>query len=97
MPSQNASPDEWHLFWKLLHNYYAIIARPRFGKRTLENDVISNQSPPSSPNELLSIINKFTDNHHSEQSFPYSLNHIDANGDGRIELNELYRFLYPDL
>lgn len=28
-PLPNASPDEWALFWKLLHNYYAIIARPR--------------------------------------------------------------------
>ena len=28
-PSPNASADEWTLFWKLLHNYYAIIARPR--------------------------------------------------------------------
>ena len=28
-PPPNASPDEWALFWKLLHNYYAIIARPR--------------------------------------------------------------------
>lgn len=28
-PPANASPDEQALFWKLLHNYYAIIARPR--------------------------------------------------------------------
>jgi hypothetical protein len=28
-PPKNASPDEQALFWKLLHNYYAIIARPR--------------------------------------------------------------------
>jgi hypothetical protein len=28
-PPSNASPDEQALFWKLLHNYYAIIARPR--------------------------------------------------------------------
>jgi hypothetical protein len=28
-PPPNASADEWTLFWKLLHNYYAIIARPR--------------------------------------------------------------------
>ncbi|CAF1251735.1 unnamed protein product [Adineta ricciae] len=33
-PPSNASPDEQALFWKLLHNYYAIIARPRFGKRS---------------------------------------------------------------
>lgn len=28
-PPSDASPDEQALFWKLLHNYYAIIARPR--------------------------------------------------------------------
>ncbi len=28
-PSSNASPDEQAQFWRLLHNYYAIIARPR--------------------------------------------------------------------
>ncbi len=28
-PPSNASPNEQALFWKLLHNYYAIIARPR--------------------------------------------------------------------
>ena len=28
-PPPNASADEWSLFFKLLHNYYAIIARPR--------------------------------------------------------------------
>jgi hypothetical protein len=28
-PRSDASPDEQALFWKLLHNYYAIIARPR--------------------------------------------------------------------
>jgi len=28
-PSPHASPEEQALFWKLLHNYYAIIARPR--------------------------------------------------------------------
>ncbi len=28
-PPPDASPDEQALFWKLLHNYYAIIARPR--------------------------------------------------------------------
>lgn len=29
-PAPTASADEWALFWRLLHNYYAIIARPRF-------------------------------------------------------------------
>jgi hypothetical protein len=28
-PPPNASADEWSLFLRLLHNYYAIIARPR--------------------------------------------------------------------
>ena len=28
-PPANATLDEQALFWKLLHNYYAIIARPR--------------------------------------------------------------------
>ena len=28
-PSPDASPEEWTHFWKLLQNYYAIIARPR--------------------------------------------------------------------
>lgn len=28
-PPSDASPDEQALFWKLLHNYYAIMARPR--------------------------------------------------------------------
>lgn len=32
LPLPNASADEWTLFWKLLHNYYAIIARPRLNK-----------------------------------------------------------------
>lgn len=30
VPSTSATPEEWELFWKLLHNYYAIIARPRY-------------------------------------------------------------------
>jgi hypothetical protein len=28
-PPPNASDDEWANFLRLLHNYYAIIARPR--------------------------------------------------------------------
>lgn len=29
MPDEKAPAEEWDLFWKKLHNYYAIIARPR--------------------------------------------------------------------
>jgi len=28
-PPPDATPEEQALFWKLLHNYYAILARPR--------------------------------------------------------------------
>ncbi|CAF3459503.1 unnamed protein product [Rotaria socialis] len=44
-PPSNASPDEQALFWKLLHNYYAIIARPRFGKRFSPASSYSKHAP----------------------------------------------------
>ncbi|CAF0796664.1 unnamed protein product [Didymodactylos carnosus] len=103
MPNQNASPEEWNLFWKLLHNYYAIIARPRFGKRTVKNDAVPLKSisllPDQlpSPDQLLSIINQYTDTNQSKRNSSHAFNHIDYNGNGRIDLNELYQFLYPEL
>lgn len=64
-PPPNASPDDWTTFWKLLHNYYAIIARPRLIKHNffllilnihisfyigLVNDMIQNSCNRSIPN-----------------------------------------------
>ncbi|CAF0763004.1 unnamed protein product [Rotaria sordida] len=91
-PPSNASPDEQALFWKLLHNYYAIIARPRFGKR------FNSASPYTQQSSFIPIIDQ-----DSIDLFPsvYDMDHMLAKNnpnvnDRRINVDSFYAFGYPD-
>ncbi|CAF0841491.1 unnamed protein product [Rotaria sp. Silwood1] len=92
-PPPNASADEWTLFWKLLHNYYAIIARPRFGKRY--NSILSQSKEPS----LLTILNPNFSSSSSSSSYDNDLNYMlsendhNANDDQKIDFDDLYAFM----
>jgi len=85
----NASPDEQALFWKLLHNYYAIIARPRFGKR-FDSSAAYSQHP------FVGIVK-----HNAVPSYPseYDMGHIlNANipNENPINVEQYYTIEYPD-
>ncbi|CAF0865939.1 unnamed protein product [Rotaria sordida] len=89
-PSPNASADEWTLFWKLLHNYYAIIARPRFGKRY--NSMLSQSKHPS----LLTILNPnflSSSSYDNDLNYMLSENNHNANDDQKVDFDELYTFM----
>jgi len=85
-PPSDASPDEQALFWKLLHNYYAIIARPRFGKRS-DSSAIYSKYP-----SFLEIVK-----HNSIPSFSseYDMNENIPNAN-RFNVDNYYTFEYPD-
>ncbi|CAF1416583.1 unnamed protein product [Adineta steineri] len=50
-PSPDASPEEWSSFLKLLHNYYAIMSRPRYGKRS--QSIMTHHNQPLSLLQIL--------------------------------------------
>ncbi|CAF2368828.1 unnamed protein product [Rotaria sp. Silwood2] len=90
-PPPNASADEWTLFWKLLHNYYAIIARPRFGKRY--DSILSQSKQPS----LLTIINpnfpSSSSSYENDLNYIFSENDHNVNDDQKMGFDEIYTFM----
>jgi len=91
MPSQYASQDDWALFWKLLHNYYAIIARPRFGKRF--DPILSQQEHQP----IVSIFGHQSVPSPSQKDIKYMLSETDQNADDqRMNSDELFALIYPD-
>ncbi|CAF0810665.1 unnamed protein product [Adineta ricciae] len=90
IPPPNASPDDWIRFWKLLHSYYAIIARPRFGKRS-ELTMIATR--PASRLELL-----FPRSPVSENEIIYTLsgNRYNANPNRRSSTGDIQTLIYSD-
>jgi len=91
MPSHNAPPEDWALFWKLLHNYYAIIARPRFGKRF---DPISSEQEHE---PVVSFLDRDSATS-SSRNFNYMLSDIDHKANGRrIDPDEqLFTIMYSN-
>ncbi|CAF3313759.1 unnamed protein product [Rotaria socialis] len=89
-PPPNASPEQWRAFWILLHNYYAIIARPRFGKR--HDSVLSHLEHPS-------LVTTLNSNFASPSLYETDLNDIfgqnsrNANADQKAHFDELYTFV----
>ncbi|CAF1300967.1 unnamed protein product [Adineta steineri] len=88
-PPSNASPDEQALFWKLLHNYYAIIARPRFGKRSDLSSTYSKHPLYIDHDSIPSVS--------SENYMNYMLNENARNAnDQPINVDNIYTFGYSD-
>ncbi|UJR16184.1 hypothetical protein I4U23_003094 [Adineta vaga] len=93
LPPPDASPHDWARFWNLLHGYYAIIARPRFGKRS-ELRMIN--SRPSFLYEILT--SKPTSSlSSSENDIIYMLsgNSHNANQDGQMSTDDINTLIYP--
>ncbi|CAF1257593.1 unnamed protein product [Rotaria magnacalcarata] len=89
-PPPNASLEQWRTFWILLHNYYAIIARPRFGKR--HDSVLSRSEHPS-------LVTTLNSNVASPSLYEADLNGIlgqnsrHVNVDQKIHFDELYELV----
>lgn len=91
-PPSNASPEEQALFWKLLHNYYAIIARPRFGKRF---DPVPSYTKHSSFVPIIDqdSIGLLSSVYNMDHMLP---KHMPNANDQRINVDSFYAFGYPD-
>lgn len=52
VPAKFENAKEIQTYLGKLHNYYMIVGRPRFGKRSFASEVESNESPYASSDEL---------------------------------------------
>ncbi|CAF2518089.1 unnamed protein product [Rotaria sp. Silwood2] len=91
-PPSNASPEEQALFWKLLHNYYAIIARPRFGKRFNSASSYTKHSSfiPIVDQDSIGLLSSV---YNMDHMLPKNIPNIN---DQQINLDSFYAFGYPD-